>query len=149
MKSWHKPGAGLFTLRVALGLIFLLHGWEKLFGGGLSFVSQMLEMVGWAFPSWLLIAVALAELLGGLALILGLGARPAALVLAAEMVVVVVLFHARQGFFIDTVPSAPLAYGFEFHLALVGGLVCTALAGPGAAALELGGGGKEGTEAAP
>lgn len=143
MNRWDKPGAGLLALRLALGVIFFMHGWEKLFGGGLSFVSQMLEMVGWAFPSWLLIAVALVELVGGLALILGYGARLSAIVLAVEMVVVVVLFHARQGFFIDTVPSAPLAYGFEFHLALVGGLICTALAGPGEPRLSVGRGGKE------
>lgn len=126
-----RPQTGLLALRISLGVIFFLHGWEKLFGGGLSFVSQMLEMVGWAFPAWLLVVVALVELGGGLALIVGFGARLAATLLAAEMVVVVLLFHARQGFFIDTVPSAPLAYGFEFHLALVGGLACTALAGPG------------------
>lgn len=138
MNRWRKPGAGLLALRLALGLIFFLHGWEKLFGGGLSFVSQMLEMVGWAFPAWLLLGVALVELVGGLALILGYGSRLAALVLAVEMVVVVVLFHARQGFFIDTVPSAPLAYGFEFHVALVGGLICIALAGPGTPRLSLG-----------
>ena len=143
MSAWHKPQTGLLTLRVALGLIFFLHGWEKLFGGGLSFVSQMLEMVGWAFPAWLLVAVALVELGGGLALISGFGARLAAAILAVEMVVVVLLFHARQGFFIDTVPSAPLAYGFEFHVALVGGLVCTALAGPGKPRLSFGTSAKE------
>ena len=49
-----------------------------------------------------------------------------------EMIVVVVLFHARQGFFIVAVPNVPLAYGFEYHVALIGGLLCTALAGPGA-----------------
>lgn len=148
MKRWFKPESGLLALRVALGSIFFLHGWEKLFGGGLSFVSQMLEIVGWDFPSWLLLAVALVELVGGLALILGYGTRLAALVLAVEMVVVVVLFHARQGFFIDTVPSAPLAYGFEFHVALVGGLVCIALAGPGAPRLSLKRDGRETVTAA-
>ena len=133
-----RADAGLLALRVALGTIFFLHGWEKLFGGGLSFVSQMLEIVGWAFPAWLLFAVALVELFGGLALIVGYGARLAAGILAVEMVLVVILFHARQGFFIDTVPSAPLAYGFEFHVALVGGLICTGLAGPGGLRLSPG-----------
>ena len=148
MATWNRPQTGLLALRISLGVIFFLHGWEKLFGGGLSFVSQMLEMVGWAFPAWLLIAVALIELGGGLALLVGFGSRLAATILAVEMVVVVVLFHARQGFFIDTVPSAPLAYGFEFHLALVGGLVCTVLAGPGSPRLSLGKSDGEGTESA-
>jgi uncharacterized membrane protein YphA (DoxX/SURF4 family) len=52
------------------------------------------------------------------------------------MISVAVLFHVQQGFFIVAVPNAPLAYGFEYHIALVGGLLCIALAGPGLLALE-------------
>lgn len=136
MSAPRRPDLGLFILRLSMGVIFFLHGWMKLSGGQESFVNEMLAMVGWAFPDPLLWLLALVELIGGLALILGVFARPVSVVLAVEMIAVVVLFHAGQGFFIVAVPNVPLAYGFEFHVALVGGLVCVALAGSGVWALE-------------
>lgn len=129
-------GAGLFVLRLALGMIFFFHGWLKLFGGEASFVREMLAMVGWTIPDAVLWFVALVELLGALALLLGIFARPAAVLLAIEMVVAIALFHVRQGFFIVAIPNVPLAYGFEYHVALIGGLICIALTGSGAWALE-------------
>ncbi len=131
-----KPETGLLVLRVAMGIIFLLHGWMKLFGGQESFVREMLAMVGWDIPNVLLMLLAIVEALGGLALMLGLFARLAAVVLALEMVVAVALFHLGQGFFIVAIPNVPLAYGFEYHVALVGGLVCIALGGSGVGALQ-------------
>lgn len=131
MLSWKKPEAGPLVLRLSIGAIFFLHGWMKLVGGQESFVREMLRMVGWSIPDALLWLVTFLELLGGLALLLGLLTRPAAILLAVEMIVAVVLFHARQGFFIVAIPNVPLAYGFEYHLVLVGGLVCLAFAGPG------------------
>jgi putative oxidoreductase len=127
---------GLLVLRLALGLIFVLHGWMNILGGQESFLREMLTMVGWSAPDLLVWLITGFELLAGLALILGVFTREAAALLAIEMVVAVVLFHVRQGFFIVAIPNAPLAYGFEYHLSLVGGLVCLALGGSGAYALE-------------
>ena len=62
--------------------------------------------------------------------------RAAALLLSLEMVVAVVLFHLRQGFLIIAVPNVSMAFGFEYHVALVGGLICLVLGGPGAFALQ-------------
>jgi len=131
-----RQRAGLLILRLALGLIFVLHGWMNIVGGQESFLREMLAMVGWSAPDYVVWLITGLELLGGLALMLGFFAREAALLLAVEMLVAVVLFHVRQGFFIVAVPNAPLAYGFEYHLALVGGLVCLVLAGPGSFALR-------------
>lgn len=136
MIRWQRPEVGLLVLRVAIGLIFLLHGWMNLFGGQESFIREMLSMVGWSVSDALLWFVTFIESAGGLALVLGVFTRAAALVLSVEMVVAVVLFHARQGFFIVAIPNVPLAYGFEYHVALVGGLVCLTLGGPGMWALE-------------
>jgi putative oxidoreductase len=135
MDTSGRQRIGLLILRVALGLIFVLHGWMNIVGGQESFLREMLAMVGWSAPDGVVWLITAFELLGGIALMLGLFARGAASLLAVEMVVAVVLFHVRQGFFIVAVPNAPLAYGFEYHLALVGGLVCVALAGPGGFAL--------------
>lgn len=136
--------AGLLVLRVALGSIFFTHGWGKAFGGH-SFVNDMLAMVGWEPTSYVIWAIALLEFSAGLALILGTFTRLAASVLAGEMLVAVILFHVRQGFFIVAVPNAPLAFGFEYHVALIGGLVCLVLGGPGILAL----GGSRGGTATP
>lgn len=127
--------AGLFILRISIGLIFIVHGWEKLFGEQISFVQEMLRMAGWSVSEQALWLVAVLELVGGLALLLGILVRLAALGLTIEMLVAVGLFHVREGFFIFAVPNAPLAYGFEFHLALVGGLICLALGGAGSLAI--------------
>jgi len=131
MSRWNKPEVGSFVLRVGLGIIFFLHGWMNVIGGQESFIREMFVMIGWSLPDFLLWLVTILELLGGLALILGVLARLAALLLATEMVVAVLAFHIGQGFFIVAVPNAPLAYGFEYHIALVAGLVCLVLTGPG------------------
>ncbi len=131
-----KPGLGLLFLRIAFGVIFFLHGWMKIFGGEVSFIREMLLMAGWSIPEPLLWLTAIVEVLGGLALLLGVFTRPAAALLALEMIVAIALFHLRQGFFIVAVPNVPLAYGIEYHLALIGGLICLALSGSGAGALK-------------
>jgi len=135
MLKWTKPHVGLFVLRLALGTIFILHGAMDLTGGRASFVREMLAMVGWSLPDALWWVVTVTEVLGALALLLGLFTREAATLLALEMVAATLLFHLHQGFFIVAVPNAPLAYGFEYHIALVGGLACLALSGPGKWAL--------------
>ena len=131
MRTDNRQSLGLFVLRIALGLIFFLHGWTKLFGSSISFFQEMLRMAGWSIPEWVLVVVAVVELAAGLALIIGLYARLAAWLLVVEMIVAVGLFHAREGFFIVAVPNIPLALGFEYHVALIGGLVALAIAGPG------------------
>jgi len=131
MSRWNRPEVGSFVLRVGLGIIFFLHGWMNVIGGQEAFVREMFVMIGWSLPNFLLVLVTILELLGGLALILGVLARLAALLLATEMVVAVLAFHIGQGFFIVAIPNAPLAYGFEYHISLVAGLVCLALTGSG------------------
>jgi putative oxidoreductase len=132
----NRPHIGLLVLRIAMGIVFLSHGWMKLFGEQISFVQEMLNMAGASLPGSVLWLIAVAETIAGLALLLGIFTRHAALLLAVEMIVAVLLFHAREGFFIVAIANVPLAYGFEFHLALIGGLVCLGLSGPGALSLE-------------
>lgn len=127
---------GLLVLRLALGLIYVLHGVMNLVGGQAAFLREMLAMVGWSPPDLIVWAITVFELLGGLALMLGVFAREAALLLAIEMAVAVVLFFARDGFFIIAIPNVPLAYSFEYPVSLIGGLVCLTLGGPGVYALQ-------------
>jgi len=74
-------------LRVVVGIVFVMHGWQKVFVYGLDGVSGMMGQLGVPLPE---ISAAMAmgtELLGGVALIIGLGTRFAALGLAFTMVV--------------------------------------------------------------
>jgi len=127
---------GLLVLRVAVGLIFFMHGWMNLLGGREAFLHAMFSMAGWDAPDVLIWGLTALEFLGGLALLLGILTRPFAFLLSAEMIGAMALFYIREGLVIVAVPNVPLAYAFEYPLALVGALVCLALSGPGRYALE-------------
>lgn len=90
---------GLLILRIGIGTAFLAHGLPKLLGG-----PDIWERVGGAMgvfgitfapAAWGLLA-ALSEAGGGLLLILGLFARPAAAFLAFTMLVAM-LMHVQKG----------------------------------------------------
>jgi putative oxidoreductase len=85
--------AGKLLLRVALGVLMLLHGVGKLEGG----IAAVVGMVGkTGLPGALGYAVYLGEVVAPLLLLVGLFTRPAALVVAVNMVVAVLLVHTGQ-----------------------------------------------------
>src|SRR3954452_892823 len=71
-------GWGLTVLRIVVGIVFLVHGGQKLFLMGFGGVASFLGSLGVPAPGVFAVIVTLAELLGGLALILGLFTRIAA-----------------------------------------------------------------------
>jgi putative oxidoreductase len=72
--------------------------------------------------------VGLVEFFGGLALILGVLTRYAALLLAVNMLVAIVTVHLPHGFF--------LPRGYEFALSLLGANAALLLGGAGALTLD-------------
>jgi putative oxidoreductase len=72
------------------------------------------------------------ELLGGIALILGLLTRPAALLLLAEQLVALLVVHLPHGFFLK--PTGP--DGFEYNLVLVGTFLALVFLGSGKIGLD-------------
>ena len=96
-----RAGYGLTVLRIFVGIIFAAHGSQKLFGwfggGGLAGTAQWMESIGLA-PGMLMAALAGGtEFLGGLALIIGLLARPAALGLSFTLLVAIFSVHISNG----------------------------------------------------
>ena len=106
-----------------------MSGGHKLFGGGLSTVSEGLGQV--QVPSTLPVATAvtLGEFLCGAALVLGLFTRWVSIPLAAVMVADILLFHPPHGFFVEDT-------GYEYALLRLSACITLVLAGPGKAALS-------------
>ena len=116
-------------MRAVLGLLFLVHGAQKLFVFGFGGVAENFRQMGIPAPTLAAVVVTLVELLGGVLLIIGLFTRLAALLLALDMLVATLLVHLPNGFFINN-------GGFEFTLILFVANVSLVLAGPDEAALD-------------
>ena len=128
-----RAGYGLTVLRIFVGIIFAAHGSQKLFGwfggGGLAGTAQWMESIGLA-PSMLMAVLAGGtEFLGGLALIIGLLARPAALGLSFTLLVAIFSVHISNGLFMAN-------NGYEFALALLGGTVAVLIEGAGKLSID-------------
>jgi putative oxidoreductase len=128
-----EAGWSPLALRLAAGFIFAAHGAQKLFGWfggyGLEGTGQFMASIGLS-PGYLMALLAgSAELLGGLALILGLFVRPAAAVLAATMVVAIFTVHIDKGLFMSN-------NGYEFGLALLVVSISLAISGAGRASVD-------------
>lgn len=117
-----------FVLRVVTGAVFAMHGYQK-FTGGVDKTAGFLDSLG--FPAATVFAVILiaAELLGGIALILGLFTRPVAKILAIVAVVALFTVHVSKGFFIAK-------GGYEFILLILAATVSILITGPGKFALD-------------
>jgi putative oxidoreductase len=119
---------GMLPLRLVVGLVFLMHGAQKLFVFGLGGTADIMGKLGLPIPILCALIVIAAELLGGAAIVLGAFTRLAGTVLAFEMVIAILVARLHGGFF------AP--YGYEFELTLLGACLTFAMTGAGHISLE-------------
>ena len=122
--SPRQLGFGLLILRLALGLVFIVHGGQKLFFIGMGGTAQMLSQMSVPGASLIGPVLAIVEPLAGVAIVLGLLTRVAAFAVAMDMLGAILLFHRLHGFFVPI--------GVEFPMMLcASGLALAALgAGP-------------------
>jgi putative oxidoreductase len=121
-------------LRVLLGIVFLPHGLQKVFGmfGGYGYTGTMGFFTGTlGIPALFAFLAIAAELLGSLGLITGLFTRVAALGIGVMISVAALMLHVQNGFFMNWFGNQK-GEGFEYHI-LVAAI---------AAALMVKGGGK-------
>ncbi|MGJ7511256.1 DoxX family protein [Variovorax sp. GT1P44] len=128
-----NAGWGTLAMRLTAGIIFAAHGSQKLFGWfggyGLEGTGQWMQSIGLA-PGYLMALLAgAAEFFGGLALIVGLLVRPAAVSLAFAMLVAIFSVHIGKGLFVAQ-------NGYEFALALLGVTLALTVSGGGRGSID-------------
>ncbi len=108
----------LLILRLALGIIFFAHGSQKLLGwfGGYGWagtIAFFTKTIG--IPASLAGISILVEFFCGIAIILGLFTRPAALALAINLIVAAFTVHLKNGFFLNS-PNDGVEYVFTLFM---------------------------------
>ena len=115
-------GYGLLPVRIMAGVIFIAHGLPKFFG-----VSQ-----GYGFfqsvnlPAELFVPIALLEVIGGLAILIGILTRIASALLIIEMLGAILSVKLSKGF----------VGGYEFELLLISICLSLVIMGPGRISIE-------------
>ncbi|AUS79380.1 DoxX family protein [Actinoalloteichus sp. AHMU CJ021] len=110
----------LLVARLAIGLAFVAHGWDK-FSNGIGNVATGFDAMGVPLPEVSAWVTAVGELVGGAALVLGVGLPVAGVVLAALMAGAAFFVHIGNGFFASeggvelvlVLGTAALALGFN------------------------------------
>ena len=119
-----------FVLRLSLGVMYVAHGAMKLLVFGAAGTAGFFEAIG--LPGILGLATMYGEMLGGLALILGIGTRLVSAALIPVLIGSILFVHGDKGW----VFSEP-GGGWEYPAFLVAASVVQILLGSGAFALRL------------
>ena len=114
---------GLVALRLAVGIVFIYHGWMKL--NGIEGTTGMMQGIGLPMPVFFAWLVALVEFIGGFAIILGLFNRIVTALLATTMVVALLTVHTKM----------PYGGATELPIVLLGALIALHTVGAGKFAL--------------
>ncbi|MFC4052485.1 DoxX family protein [Actinomadura syzygii] len=115
--------------RVAVGVVFVAHGWQKFDDMGHGGVTKMFEGMDIPAPSVAAYYSTWVELIGGLALIVGVAVPLAGLLLVADMAGAFWFVHKGNGVFVT-------GNGYELVLVLGAAAVLLALVGAGRFSLD-------------
>lgn len=118
-----KVEVGALILRLFLGIAFFIHGFIK-FQGGISNTVSFFDSMG--LPGFIAYLTAIIELVGGIALILGLGTRIVSVLLAIIMIGAIWSVKLSAGF----------VGGYELDLSFLAIAIYLAIAGSSLYALD-------------
>lgn len=122
----------VLVLRVVLGVLFVGHGAQKLFGWfggyGLTGTGSFMESLGMRPGKVMAVAAGLSELVGGVLLVVGFLVPVGALLIAGTMVVAIGKVHAKNGPWVE-------GGGYEYNALIIVVVVALAVLGPGAISL--------------
>jgi len=124
-------------VRLVIGVVFFMHGAQKMLAwfGGYGFHATMrFFTVQMGIPAVFAILAIAAEFFGGIGLIVGFLTRIAAFSIAVDMLVAVLLVHARNGIFMNWYGNQK-GEGYEYHLLAIA--ICVLLMVKGAGALSV------------
>lgn len=128
-----EAGIGALVLRIPVGIIFIAHGAQKLFGWfggyGLEGTGGWMESIGLAPGVLMAFLAGAAEFFGGIALVIGLLVRPAGAVLSIAMLVAIFSVHIGNGLFMSN-------NGYEFGLSLLAISVALVFMGAGKVSVD-------------
>ena len=129
----YNPDVGLLILRVVLGIIFMGHGAQKLFGmfggPGIAGVTGFFGSLGIPMPGVMAWVVGLFEFLGGLYVLIGFLTPVGGLMITAVMLGAIATVHLAKGFWNGN-------GGVEFPLILIVAALALVFAGPGRYSVE-------------
>ena len=126
VRGYSAIDVALLIARVIVGVVFMAHGAQKLFGAfggpGLSAVVGMMGPLGYL--------VSIGEFFGGLGLVVGFLSRLSAASIIVIMLGAIGMVHGKVGFFMNWMGSQG-GEGFEYHLLAIAILLVILIAGPG------------------
>lgn len=124
LSSGGSTDLGKLVLRVTIGGLILMHGIAKL-GGSIGWIADMLAKSG--LPSVLSYGVYLGEVVAPVLLIIGLWTRPAALVVAINMLFAIGMVHMHE---LGSITKMG-AWAIETQALFLFGAIAVALLGAG------------------
>ncbi|MGE7762388.1 DoxX family protein [Peribacillus sp. NPDC097895] len=126
-------GIGLFVIRVVIGLSFVGHGAQKLFGWfgghGLKGTGGWFDSIGMKPGVTMALFAGLSELIGGALFALGLFTPLAGILIAFTMLVAIVKVHGANGYWATQ-------NGYEYNLAILAVAIGIAITGAGPYSLD-------------
>ncbi|HEY4133300.1 MAG TPA: DoxX family protein [Gemmatimonadaceae bacterium] len=136
MTSARVQTLAIVPLRVIVGFGFIAHGYAK-FSRGPGNFAKLLQQIHVPFPvpsAWMVTGL---ELVGGFAILVGVGVMLFSIPLIASMLVAMLQLQLRYGFSsvntIGLTPDGPLfgPPGYEINLLYIAALILLAVVGPG------------------